>query len=111
MVFRLSEIPLLAQTAGLRQTLDLYARTEGHYAAFDVIQRRSGAWFNPELVRAAGNLEQDPHLWHGLRPRTAAMEMARDFDPGSSRIAGEERIDTIRIEKFRINPGLYPVYA
>ena len=53
---RRSEIPLFANLANLAQTLEVFLEARGVNAAIEAAQRRSGRWFNPELVRAAVSL-------------------------------------------------------
>jgi HD-GYP domain-containing protein (c-di-GMP phosphodiesterase class II) len=90
-----NQIPLFAQIAGLCQTLEVYARTHGRRAAFDILEKRSGKWFNPELVRVAKKLESDDALWEALRLREIASEMVQDLDPGAAVVADEPRLDNI----------------
>lgn len=46
-------IPLLGRILCLCQTLENYANTEGVEGAFRMLEKRSGKWFDPELVQAA----------------------------------------------------------
>lgn len=43
-------IPLLGRIASLAQTMEVFVSSDGIDAACDVAQRRSGKWFDPELV-------------------------------------------------------------
>jgi putative nucleotidyltransferase with HDIG domain len=72
------EIPLLGRILCLCQTLDNFASTQGVDAAFRTLEKRSGKWFDPELVRAARALEQDAMLWEELQapvPLEAVMRL------------------------------------
>ncbi len=60
------DIPLLARIASLAQTFEVFLRQYGVASAIDVVQRRSGRWFDPALVRAAVGLERRGKLTHGL---------------------------------------------
>lgn len=62
-----SEIPLLGRILCLCQTIDNYASIQGVDAAFRIIEKRSGKWFDPELVRAARELKHDAKLWEELQ--------------------------------------------
>jgi HD-GYP domain-containing protein (c-di-GMP phosphodiesterase class II) len=72
-------IPLLARIVSLAQTLEVFHSEYGATAALDTIQRRSGRWFDPEVVRAAVSLIRSDSLWGGigaanLREVVAPME-------------------------------------
>lgn len=43
----------------LAQTLEVFATLNGPADAFEVVRGRSGTWFDPDLVRAVGCLEED----------------------------------------------------
>ncbi|ADW67235.1 HD-GYP domain-containing protein [Granulicella tundricola] len=49
-------IPLLARIVSISQTLEVFHQQYGPAAALDCIQRRSGRWFDPLVVRAAVSL-------------------------------------------------------
>lgn len=89
------QIPLFAQIACLCQTLEVCARTQGRAAAFATLDKRSGRWFNPELVQAAKKLETNTALWAGLQSRDTATQMVQELDPGETVIADESRLDNI----------------
>ncbi len=74
-------IPRLAQIVSLAQTLDVFHRQFGELAALDCMRRRSGRWFDPDMVRAALALVRRGALWNGLdhpelRQQVAALEPA-----------------------------------
>lgn len=79
-----NQIPLLAQIAGLCQTLEVYARACGPGAAIAIMRERSGTWFSPELVRAAAHLEGDEQLWRNILSPSIAMSIVNDLDPGAA---------------------------
>jgi putative nucleotidyltransferase with HDIG domain len=71
-------IPLLGRILCLCQTLDNYATTEGVEGAFHMLEKRSGKWFDPELVQAARALKGDSKLWEELQgplPLEAVMRL------------------------------------
>jgi HD-GYP domain-containing protein (c-di-GMP phosphodiesterase class II) len=57
------DIPILSRIMNLCQTLEVFCTLNGVSDAFQVLRDRSGSWFDPELVRAAGELEKDADLW------------------------------------------------
>jgi hypothetical protein len=52
--------------ANLSQTLDVFHTERGPTAAIDATCRRSGRWFDPELVDAAVCMSKNGTLWRGL---------------------------------------------
>jgi HD-GYP domain-containing protein (c-di-GMP phosphodiesterase class II) len=56
-------IPLLARILGLSQTVEVFARTEGIDAAYEMAQQRSGTWFDPDLVRTMLSFRNDQRFW------------------------------------------------
>ena len=72
------DIPLFSRIMNLCQTLEVFVTLNGVSDAFQVLRDRSGSWFDPELVRAAGDLEEDQELWKLIeqdRVRESVMEM------------------------------------
>jgi putative nucleotidyltransferase with HDIG domain len=91
---RREEIPVAARVIHLAQCLDLFASEAGVCAAMRRVRERSGSWFDPELVDAAGSLAKRQRLWEfygsGLE-RKAAL----DLEPGRRLCASERQIDDI----------------
>ncbi len=87
-------IPILARIACLAQTMDVFFTASGVDAAYDVIMRRRGTWFDPDLVRAASRFQSDYKFWALLASdptqMLANLEMRAALDDAS-----EERIDAI----------------
>ncbi len=87
-------IPILARVACLAQTMDVFFTAYGVDAAYDVILRRRGTWFDPDLVRAAARFQTDYKFWASLAANPTDMlsnlEMRAALDDAS-----EERIDAI----------------
>ncbi len=87
-------IPLLARIACLAQTMDVFYVAHGVDAAYEVIMRRCGTWFDPELVRAAARFKSDYKFWGSLA--TAHTEMLSNLEMRNALDdASEERIDAI----------------
>lgn len=76
------EIPLASRIALLAQVVDVFHTSGGPRAALEEARRRSGTWFDPDLVRALEALGHDDELWATLTSpdlvaRTLAHEPAR----------------------------------
>ncbi len=76
-------IPLFSRIALLAQVLEVFSRGVGPDAALREIERRSGTWFDPEIVRAAVSCVRDPGFWDelaapDLEQRLFAMQPALD---------------------------------
>ena len=87
-------IPLLGRIACLAQTLEVFVQTFGVEHAYSVIRERSGRWFDPALVAAAGAFENDAEFWRTLRksPRQALMDLECR---ATLDVATESRIDAV----------------
>src|SRR6202140_5577158 len=57
------DIPLFSRIMNLCQTLEVFVTLNGVSDSFQVLRDRSGSWFDPDLVRAACELENDQELW------------------------------------------------
>src|ERR1700733_710698 len=57
------EIPLYSRIMNLSQTLEVFMVNRGPGAAIEVVEKRSGRWFDPDLVRAAASLAKQGVLW------------------------------------------------
>ena len=92
---RKNEIPLFSRIANLSQTLDVFYTERGSKAALEAAQKRSGRWFDPELVRAAVSLGNSGVLWQGLQDQDLVRNVAA-LEPENRRItATEESIDRV----------------
>jgi putative nucleotidyltransferase with HDIG domain len=92
------EIPLLARIASVAQNLDVFGTEDGESAALEVLRRRSGTWFDPELVRVAERLHGEGCLWTHCRRSDNPEDTRRavlHVDPGTSTRLTAERIDDI----------------
>jgi len=83
------EIPLFARIMNLSQTLEVFLVDRGTEAAMGVARKRSGAWFDPELVRAAGSLAKRGALWEGL-DQEQAIDQALALEPEERRLLADE---------------------
>ncbi len=81
--------------ANLAQTLEVFFTAGGPIAALDAARRRSGRWFDPELVKAAASLAANGSLWAGLSDPDL-MSRVQSLEPEQRRMrANEESIDNI----------------
>jgi putative nucleotidyltransferase with HDIG domain len=92
---RKTEVPLFSRIANLAQTLDVFHRARGPAASIHAVQRRSGRWFDPDLVKAAVSLSANGSLWEGLDSKDV-IQKALSLEPDERRLsADEETIDNI----------------
>jgi HD-GYP domain-containing protein (c-di-GMP phosphodiesterase class II) len=60
------QIPLLGRILCLAQTMEIFHAAGGVDDAYAVAARRSGTWFDPELVKALGAFRWDAEFWDSL---------------------------------------------
>ncbi len=61
-----ASIPVYARIALLAQVIDVFVTADGVPAALDEVRRRSGTWFDPELVQAFEQVAQAEAFWTAL---------------------------------------------
>lgn len=88
------EIPILGRIVCLAQTLEVFAATFGRDAAYAMLQRRSGRWFDPKLVRAASAFAADEEFWTGLRDDPRGGLLTMDVE-ATTEVATDHRIESI----------------
>jgi putative nucleotidyltransferase with HDIG domain len=89
------EIPLYSRIMNLSQTLEVFQANRGEAAAVEVMRKRSGRWFDPELVRAAESLAGQGLLWIGL-DKEQPIQQALTLEPQERRLlANKETIEKI----------------
>lgn len=91
---RRDESPLLARILSLVQTFEVFATTFGVGAAFEMMDRRAGRWFDPDLVQAMHTLESDTELWRQHRAASQYVDIAQ-LAPADSGAAPAADIDRI----------------
>ena len=92
---RAAEIPLAARILCLAQTVEVFHFTRGVGAACRVAARRSGQWFDPELVAVLVSFQAEAGFWASLaKPDVSALE-----PPDRVLTADEDRLDRI-VEAF-----------
>jgi putative nucleotidyltransferase with HDIG domain len=89
------KISLLARIALLAQVVDVFHTAAGATAALREIGRRSGKWFDPELVGVLRTVAQAPSFWEVLGG-AAVGERVIDLEPRSEmRVVDEDLLDDI----------------
>jgi putative nucleotidyltransferase with HDIG domain len=92
---RREEIPIFSRIANLSQTLDVFLAARGPEAAVEAAQKRSGRWFDPELVKAAASLARSGALWKDLDDKNLVQKIA-SLEPQTRQVtASEDSIDRI----------------
>jgi putative nucleotidyltransferase with HDIG domain len=92
---RKAEIPLFSRIANLSQTLEVFRTEHGPSAAIDAARRRSGRWFDPELVNVAVSMSKNGTLWSSLE-ESDLLHKVVTLEPEQRRItANEDAIDNI----------------
>jgi HD-GYP domain-containing protein (c-di-GMP phosphodiesterase class II) len=77
---RAGQIPLLGRILCLAQTAEIFHASHGLHGALRVARRRSGGWFDPELVSALHRTRHDAAFWAGELepPPPPERQMAAD---------------------------------
>lgn len=86
--------PLLGRILGVAQHLDVFALEQGRRRAIHALVERSGAWFDPELVRVATALNKRGDLWNGCGEPDERMR-AMDMEPGAMRMVDPGQVDEV----------------
>ncbi len=90
-----SAIPMLARIIGLAQVAAVFSDGHQEGAALEVVERRSGRWFDPDLVAAFRALHADAAFWQSLR-QDALDDLVKAVEPVQIRIVADEtRLDQI----------------
>jgi putative nucleotidyltransferase with HDIG domain len=89
------QIPLLARIACLAQTLEVYAKTFDLEIAFEVISKRSGKWFDPEIVKCALSFQNDELFWQTVYGGETLSELLKLDIDSKAEIATDIRIDSV----------------
>jgi HD-GYP domain-containing protein (c-di-GMP phosphodiesterase class II) len=85
------DIPLLGRLLCLAQTAEIFFADGGVDAAVEVARRRSGRWFDPQLVEALQDVRSDAGFWASLVDGDVAA-----WEPEDRLLrADEERLDSI----------------
>jgi len=87
-------IPLLARIACLSQTLEVFATALDVETAYQVLCKRSGQWFDPEVVRVAHAFRYDAAFWRFVQETPSDALLNLDLAAAAEMIS-EERIDAV----------------
>lgn len=82
----------------IAQHLDLFGASSGTGRAIEVLEERSGRWFDPELVRVTVALHRGYTLWSQYAPNRGldhARRMVMQLDPVSGQSLDATQIDRI----------------
>jgi HD-GYP domain-containing protein (c-di-GMP phosphodiesterase class II) len=86
-----TEIPLAARIMCLAQTVEVFHAARDIDVAYRVAVKRSGRWFDPDLVEALGRLRSDRALWGSLDE----VDLSTLEPPDRQLVADERRLDRI----------------
>ncbi len=87
-------IPLAGRIIGLAQVAEVFWHDHNEKTALDVVERRSGRWFDPDLVRAFRVLARDADFWTALRTQDTRA-LVFDIEHQFAVVADEARLDAI----------------
>ncbi|MGC8560344.1 MAG: HD-GYP domain-containing protein [Phycisphaerae bacterium] len=87
-------IPLLSRLALLGQVVDVFHSAGGPVLATQEICRRSGTWFDPNLVRAFLSASSEGDFWISLENGTAVDDIRR-FDESNAGAIHDTEIDRL----------------
>lgn len=87
-------ISILGRIACLAQTLEVFAKTFDVPTAYELIRKRSGKWFDPQLVQMAGSFENNADFWHDVHHNTRHALLSLEVR-ATVEDASQSRIDAI----------------
>lgn len=89
------DIPLLGRILCLAQTLEVFYREKSPKAAIIMAKARAGSWFDPVLVEAFDDAQQNPLFWAELETNRLEQRVS-ELEP-SDRIveASDEHLDHV----------------
>jgi len=106
-----NDIPLLGRIAAVAQTMEVFASGFGVRVAYQAVRARSGTWFDPGLVEALDNLEDNCAFWTTLLA-TDQLEHVSDLEPDDRIMeADEARLDTVARAFARVIDAKSPYTA
>jgi HD-GYP domain-containing protein (c-di-GMP phosphodiesterase class II) len=89
------EIPLLSRLINVCQTLEVFVALNGPHDAYQVLRERSGAWFDPEMVAASLEMENEENLWQALEAESFRETVMQSEPVGVFLYADEARVDSV----------------
>jgi putative nucleotidyltransferase with HDIG domain len=91
-------IPVLARIAAIAQNLDVFATAHGVDASIATLGRRSGTWFDPEIVKTVAALHHSGSFWTDCEPGCSVeqtRQAALDLSPEAPYALRADEIDAI----------------
>lgn len=92
------QIPLLSRICAVAQHLDVFSVGRSPESAIEMLERRSGTWFDPELVGIASSLHRTGRLWAQCGaedPEADTRQAVLDLDDQRRQRLESGRIDQI----------------
>jgi HD-GYP domain-containing protein (c-di-GMP phosphodiesterase class II) len=89
------EIPLLSRIINVCQTLEVFVALNGPHDAYHVMRERSGIWFDPEMVQACMQMENEESLWQALEAESFRETVMQSEPVGVFLYADEGRVDSV----------------
>ncbi|NOT06669.1 MAG: HD domain-containing protein [Gemmatimonadales bacterium] len=89
------EIPLVGRITCLAQTAAVFAHGLGVPAAYAVARKRSGAWFDPELVRALASFRDDAAFWTQVVSEEVRAHLKPHEPEDRVLLADEAKLDAV----------------
>jgi putative nucleotidyltransferase with HDIG domain len=93
--FKGEEISLLGRICGLAQTVEVFFSEHGLPSACDVIEKRRGRWFDPDLVDALLSFRRDAAFWEKLNSDDLIGELGRWEPPDRAMLADDACLDRV----------------
>ena len=84
------DIPLLGRICALAQTVEVFHAASGVSGAMQVARKRSGTWFDPDLVAVLSGIERDRAFWEQLAADDLEALVAAS-EPSPARSTAEDR--------------------
>ena len=88
------QISLLGRIACFAQTLEVFAKTFDVSTAFQMASKRSGKWFDPEVVKAAKHFKSDEAFWSTVYGDASETVSALSYRTLTAHVT-ESRIDAV----------------
>jgi hypothetical protein len=89
------EIPLYSRIALLAQVIDVFHTSGGRDSALAEARRRSGSWFDPELVAAFESVARDEAFWRTLASSEIEAAVTSLAPPSHELPLDEDYLDDI----------------
>lgn len=81
-------IPVFARILCLAQTFEVFLSAFGLDTAYDMLQKRSGSWFDPELAAVMSGLRSDATFWWDYFDRAYSADADLEVPGGDTEVMG-----------------------